>query len=71
MPTGLVEIGEKNNIKFKGYVTAPANGVFQEILLLHQKYGVDPSIRFIAELLSTKNYAVFVPDLFWRDNACM
>ena len=67
MPTGLVEIGKKNNIKFKGYVTAPANGVFPGILLLHQEFGIDPSIRFVAEFLASKSYTVFVPDLFWRD----
>ncbi len=67
MPTGLVEIVKKDNIKFKGYVTAPADGVYPGVLLLHQEYGIDPAIRVIAELLAAKNYTVFVPDLFWRD----
>ncbi len=67
MPTGLVEIIKKDNIKFKGYVTAPADGVYPGVLLLHQEYGIDPSIRVIAELLAAKNYTVFVPDLFWRN----
>ena len=28
MPTGLVEINKNKEVKFKGYVTAPANGVY-------------------------------------------
>ena len=67
MPTGLVEIVKKDNLIFKGYVTAPASGVYPGILLLHQQFGIDPSIRLIAELFAAKNYTVFVPDLFWRE----
>ena len=40
MPTGLVEINVDKKIKFKGYVTAPANGVYPGVLLLHQEYGI-------------------------------
>ena len=30
MPSGQVEINKDKSIKFKGYVTAPANGVYPE-----------------------------------------
>ncbi len=66
MPAGIVEISKKNNLKFKGYVTAPASGVYPGILLLHQEFGIEPFIRYIAEYLSLLNYTVFVPDIFWR-----
>ncbi len=67
MPSGTVEIeNKKKEIKFKGYVTAPANGVYPGILLLHQSFGVDANIRAFAESLAANNYTVFVPDLFWR-----
>ena len=66
MPSGLVEINKDKKIKFKGYVTAPANGVYPGVLLLHQEFGIDASIRSIAELYAAKGYTVFVPDLFWR-----
>ncbi len=66
MPSGIVEIVNKKNIKFKGYVTAPATGVYPGILLLHQEFGIDANIRYIAEYLAANNYTVFVPDLFWR-----
>ena len=66
MPSGQVEINKDKSIKFKGYVTAPANGVYPGVLLLHQEYGIDANIRNVAELYSAKGYTVFVPDLFWR-----
>ena len=67
MPTGLVEINKDKEVKFKGYVTAPANGVYPGVLLLHQEFGIDANIRSMAELCAAKGYTVFVPDLFWRD----
>tara|TARA_B100000963_G_scaffold135398_1_gene117722 strand:- start:71 stop:604 length:534 start_codon:yes stop_codon:yes gene_type:complete len=66
MPSGIIEIKKKDNIRFKGYVTAPAKGVFPGILLLHQEYGIDVSTRYLAEYFAAQNYTVFVPDLFWR-----
>ena len=66
MPSGIVEINKNKEIKFKGYVTAPANGVYPGVLLLHQEFGIDANIRSIAELYAAKGYTVFVPDLFWR-----
>ena len=67
MPSGIVEIKKNENVKFKGYVTAPAKGVFPGILLLHQEFGIDVSVRFMAEYFASLNYTVFVPDLFWRN----
>jgi carboxymethylenebutenolidase len=68
MPSGIIEVeNKKKEIKFKGYVTAPASGVFPGILLLHQNFGVDANIRAYAESLAANNYTVFIPDLFWRD----
>ena len=66
MPSGIIEIGKKDKLQFKGYVTAPASGVYPGILLLHQEYGIDASIRLVAEYYAAMNYTVFVPDLFWR-----
>ena len=66
MPAGIVEISNKDDVKFKGYVTAPANGVYPGVMLLHQEYGIDASVRYLAERFAALNYTVFVPDLFWR-----
>ena len=49
MPSGLIEINKGKEIRFKGYVTAPANGVYPGILLLHQEFGIDANIRNTAE----------------------
>lgn len=67
MPSGSIEIENKKKIKFKGYVTTPANGVFPGVFLLYQSYGLGAHIRAYSELLAAYNYTVFIPDLFWRD----
>ena len=67
MPSGLVEINKDKEVKFKGYVTAPASGVYPGVLLLHQEFGIDANVRSMAELCAAKGYTVFVPDLFWRE----
>ncbi len=67
MPSGLVEINKDKEVKFKGYVTAPASGVYPGVLLLHQEFGIDANIRSMAELCAAKGHTVFVPDLFWRE----
>ena len=52
MPSGSIEIeNKKKEINFKGYVTAPASGVYPGVLLLHQNYGMDANIRAYAEIL--------------------
>ena len=68
MPSGLVEINKNKQTKFKGFVTAPANGVYPGVLLLHEEYGIDANIRSIAEIFAAKGHTVFVPDLFWRQS---
>ena len=68
MPSGSIEIeNKKKEINFKGYVTAPASGVYPGVLLLHQNYGMDANVRAYAEILAANNFTVFIPDLFWRD----
>ena len=71
MPTGSVLLKNEKNINSKGYVTAPAKGVYPGILLLHQEYGLDAAVRATAENLAAHGHIVFVPNLFWRKmNAC-
>ena len=55
MPSGLVEINKDKEVKFKGYVTAPASGVYPGVLLLHQEFGIDANIRSMAELCAAKD----------------
>jgi len=40
LPSGQIEISKNKSITLKGYVTAPANGVYPGVLLLHQEYGI-------------------------------
>ncbi len=66
MPSGYIEIEKFEEGTYKGFVTAPATGIYPGILLLHDVFGLDAIIRSIAERYAAFGYTTLVPDLFWR-----
>jgi carboxymethylenebutenolidase len=51
---------------FKGYLTIPASGSGPGILLLQEIFGVNSSMREVADYYAEEGYVVLAPDLFWR-----
>ena len=51
---------------FDAYVALPAAGRGPAIILLHEIFGVNESMRRTADLFAEEGYVVVVPDLFWR-----
>ena len=51
---------------FKGYLAVPASGSGPGILLLQEIFGVNASMRSVADYYAEEGYVVLVPDLFWR-----
>lgn len=51
---------------YQGYVCLPPSGSGPGIVLLHEIFGVNGSMREVAELYAEEGYVVLVPDLFWR-----
>jgi len=52
--------------KFKGYLAIPASGSGPGILLLQEIFGVNASMREVADHYAEEGYVVLAPDLFWR-----
>ncbi|NVK43289.1 MAG: dienelactone hydrolase family protein [Oceanospirillaceae bacterium] len=51
---------------FQGYLAVPASGSGPGIVLLQEIFGVNDTIRAIADYYAEEGYVVLAPDLFWR-----
>ena len=51
---------------FKGYVAVPAAGKGPGIVLCQEIFGVNASMRAVADYYAEEGYVVVAPDLFWR-----
>src|SRR6202167_4846723 len=61
-----IDIAAADGGTFKGYLAVPASGSGPGILLLQEIFGVNASMREVAEHYAEEGYVVLVPDLFWR-----
>jgi carboxymethylenebutenolidase len=61
-----IDIAAKDGGTFKGYLTIPASSTGPGILLLQEIFGVNKSMRDVADYYAEEGYVVLVPDLFWR-----
>src|SRR5260370_20431372 len=61
-----IDIAAADGGTFKGYLTVPASGSGPGILLLQEIFGVNKSMREVADHYAEEGYVVLAPDLFWR-----
>ena len=61
-----IDIRAADGGTFKGYLAIPASGSGPGILLLQEIFGVNASMRSVADYYAEEGYVVLVPDLFWR-----
>src|SRR5580693_3479907 len=61
-----IDIAAADGGSFKGYLTVPASGSGPGILLLQEIFGVNASMREVADYYAEEGYVVLAPDLFWR-----
>ena len=61
-----IDIKAADGGTFKGYLAIPASGSGPGILLLQEIFGVNASMRSVADYYAEEGYVVLVPDLFWR-----
>src|SRR6266702_4268464 len=61
-----IDIAAADGGAFKGYLTVPASGSGPGILLLQEIFGVNASMREVADYYAEEGYVVLTPDLFWR-----
>ena len=64
-----IDIGATDGSTFKGYLALPASGSGPGILLLHEIFGVNASMRNLADYYAEEGYVVLAPDLLWRVGA--
>ncbi len=51
---------------FTGYLTVPEAGTGPGLLIAQEVFGVNASLRAVADLYAEEGYVCLVPDLFWR-----
>ena len=61
-----IDIAAADGGSFKGYLAIPASGSGPGILLLQEIFGVNSSMREVADYYAEEGYVVLAPDLFWR-----
>src|SRR6266699_131207 len=61
-----IDVAAADGGTFKGYLTIPASGSGPGILLLQEIFGVNSSMREVADYYAEEGYVVLAPDLFWR-----
>lgn len=51
---------------FQGYLSLPASGTGPGLVLAQEIFGVNQTMRDVADYYAEEGYVVLVPDLFWR-----
>ncbi|MFC6672755.1 dienelactone hydrolase family protein [Marinobacterium aestuariivivens] len=66
MGTSIEIMAKDGSGSFKGYLAVPASGSGPGIVLLQEIFGINDTIRGIADYYAEEGYVVLAPDLFWR-----
>lgn len=53
---------------FKGYLALPESGSGPGLVLAQEIFGVNQTMRQVADYYAEEGYVVLVPDLFWRQS---
>jgi carboxymethylenebutenolidase len=51
---------------FEGYLSVPAAGSGPGLVMVQEIFGVNPSIRHLADMFAAEGFTVLAPDFFWR-----
>jgi carboxymethylenebutenolidase len=51
---------------FRGYLSLPASGSGPGLVIAQEIFGVNKTMRDVADYYAEEGYAVLVPDIFWR-----
>ena len=66
MAGAMIDIPVAGGGAFRGYLTVPEAGSGPGLLIEQEIFGVNASLRAIADLYAEEGYVCLVPDLFWR-----
>src|SRR5882672_6970835 len=51
---------------FRGYLALPGSGTGPGLVLAQEIFGINKTMRDVADYYAEEGYVVLVPDLFWR-----
>nr|WP_175800159.1 dienelactone hydrolase family protein [Burkholderia anthina] len=63
-----IEIPSPDGGTFRAYLSAPAACKGPGIVLCHEIFGANATMRDVADYYAEEGYTVLVPDLFWRQS---
>jgi len=61
-----IDIPAPDSGAFRAYLATPASGTGPGIVLCQEIFGVNATMREVADYYAEEGYTVLVPDLFWR-----
>ncbi|MDN7692474.1 dienelactone hydrolase family protein [Burkholderia cenocepacia] len=61
-----IEIPSPDGGAFRAYLSTPAGGTGPGIVLCHEIFGANATMRDVADYYAEEGYTVLAPDLFWR-----
>ncbi|OLL31811.1 carboxymethylenebutenolidase [Burkholderia sp. SRS-W-2-2016] len=61
-----IEIPAPDGRAFRAYLATPASGTGPGIVLCQEIFGVNQTIRDVADYYAEEGYTVLAPDLYWR-----
>ena len=62
----MIDIPVAGGGAFRGYLTVPEAGSGPGLLIEQEIFGINASLREVADLYAEEGYVCLVPDLFWR-----
>lgn len=62
-----ITVTSKDGGTFRAYLSLPPRGKGPGIVLCHEIFGVNATMRELADIYAGEGYVVAVPDLYWRE----
>lgn len=62
-----ITIASKDGGRFRAYLSLPPRGKGPGIVLCHEIFGANATMREVADVYACEGYVVAVPDLYWRE----
>src|SRR5258708_13427038 len=66
MAASFIEVVAQDGGRFNAYVARPAQGSGPGLVLLQEIFGINDTMKSMADRFAEEGYVVLVPDLFWR-----
>ncbi|NYE25172.1 dienelactone hydrolase family protein [Pigmentiphaga litoralis] len=61
-----IDLSDASGATFRAYLAVPASGSGPGVVLCQEIFGINESMREVADYYAEEGYVVLAPDLFWR-----